>query len=234
MNHLIAIVGPTGVGKTSLAVSLARDLYGEVIGADSRQVYRSMDIGTGKPTLEQRAAATHHLVDVVAPDEPFTLAQYAALARATLEDVWKRGKLPFLVGGTGLYVWALLEGWQVPQVPPNHRLRQELEDRAAHGETGKLFAELAQLDPGSACIVDSRNPRRVIRALEICLALGQPLDRSRRRETPPFSFTILGLTTSRQDLYQRIDARVDDMIKEGWLEEVRGLLDRGYAADLPA
>ncbi len=233
MNHLVAIVGPTAVGKTSLGVSLAHSLGGEIIGADSRQVYRHMDVGTGKPTLEQRRQVRHHLVDVVDPDEPFTLAQYLELAKAALDDIWSRGKLPFLVGGTGLYIWALLEGWEVPRVPPTPALRRGLGARAA-SDDGSLYRELERLDPASAQTIAPRNIRRVIRALEVCLASGQPFASLRCRQQPHFSSIILGLTTSRAELYRRIDERVEDMVKEGWVEEVKGLLARGYSPELPA
>lgn len=234
MRPLVAIVGPTASGKTALALSLASALGGEVVGADSRQVYRYLDIGTGKPTPQQRAQRPHHLVDIVNPDEPFTLARYLGLARDALEDIWSRGRVPLLVGGTGLYVWSLLEGWQVPRVPPDAALRRELEARASQGERESLYQELECLDVVYARSIDPRNVRRVIRALEVCLTTGQPFSQLQHREPPGFSPLILGLTTARDELYGRIDARVDDMIKEGWVDEVRGLLGRGYSSGLPS
>ena len=182
---LVAIVGPTATGKTALAVAIARTLDGEIVGADSRQVYRHMDIGTAKPTPEERSLAPHHLIDVVSLDQEFSLAQYLELAVAVLEDVWSRGKQPLLVGGSGQYVWALLEGWRVPRLPPQQELRRELEERAAREGAGALHGELAQVDPKAAARIDPRNVRRVIRALEVYRRPAAPYPIGRRRARRP-------------------------------------------------
>lgn len=229
-SKLIAIVGPTASGKTSLAIELAGCLDGEIVGADSRQVYRGMDIGTAKPTAEEQIAAWHHLIDVVNPDEPFSLGRWLELAQAALDDIWSRGKQPLLVGGTGQYVWALLEGWRVPRVPPRNGWREEMEARPAT----ELVAELRRVDPEAESFIDARNVRRVIRALEVQQATGKPFSYWRAKEPPGFETLVIGLRLSREELYRRIDERVDTMVKGGLVEEVRGLLDDGYSRDLPA
>jgi tRNA dimethylallyltransferase len=231
---LIAVVGPTATGKTALAVALARALGGEVVGADSRQVYRHMDIGTAKPTAEERAIAPHHLIDVVNPDEQFSLAQYLERASAALADVWSRGRVAFLVGGTGQYVWALLEGWKVPRLPPQRELRRSLEERAAREGAGALHRELVQVDPKAAQSIDHRNVRRVIRALEVYHTTGRPISYWQEKAPPSWETLILGLTCPRDDLYRRIDARVDAMMQAGLVGEVRELLAMGYSPELPS
>lgn len=225
---LIAVVGPTATGKTAVGIALARSLGGEIVGADSRQVYRHMDIGTAKPTAEERSLARHHLIDVVDPDEEFSLAQYLDLAVVALEDVWSRGKQPLLVGGSGQYVWALLEGWKVPRLPPQRELRRELEERAARQGAEALHRELAQVDPRAADRIDPRNVRRVIRALEVHRSTGRPISYWQEKGPPPWQTLILGLTRPRQELYERIDARVDAMMEAGLVDEVSALLARGY------
>jgi tRNA dimethylallyltransferase len=234
MRKLVAVVGPTATGKTDLALHLALAFDGEIIGADSRQVYRGMDLGTAKPTAEQRARVLHWLVDVVDPDEEFGLARYLDLVQAALDDVWSRGRLAFLVGGTGQYVWALLEGWQVPRVGPDWALRRELEERAHREGPQVLHAEVTALDPEGARRLDPRNVRRVVRALEVMRRTGRPLSGCQTRRPPDFSWLALGLDLPSEELYRRIDGRVDAMIGEGFVEEVRGLLARGYRPDLPA
>jgi len=231
---LIAIVGPTATGKTAVGVKLAHALGGEIVSADSRQVYRHMDVGTAKPGAEERARVRHWLVDVVDPDEPFSLGQYLDLAGAALADIWSRGLPAFLVGGSGQYVWALLEGWQVPRVPPDADLRRRLEGRAAHEGPDALHRELAALEPEAALKIDPRNVRRVVRALEVRYRTGQPLSACRTRTPPACDMLILGLDRPRDDLYGRIDDRVEAMMASGLAAEVEGLLARGYDRRLPA
>ncbi|MDO8613262.1 MAG: tRNA (adenosine(37)-N6)-dimethylallyltransferase MiaA [Dehalococcoidia bacterium] len=230
---LIAIVGPTATGKTALAVELARRLDGEIIGADSRQVYRHMDIGTAKPTAGEQAAAPHHLIDVVDPDEPFSLGRWLDLASASggaLEDVWARGRQPLLAGGTGQYVWALLEGWRVPRVPPNPEFRLRMESRAA----AELFESVRRVDPAAAARIGPANRRRLIRALEVYEATGRPISYWQAKEPPGFEATVIGLRLPREELYRRIDERVDGMMQRGLIDETRRLLAMGYARDLPS
>lgn len=231
---LIVIVGPTAVGKTRLAIRLCYEFEGEVISADSRQVYRGMDIGTAKPTSEERQSVTHHLVDVVGPDQVFTLAQYQELAYAAIEDVLARGKVPFLVGGTGQYVRAVVEGWRIPKVPPNESLRKELYREAETKGEEALYARLQRVDPVAAEKIDPRNVRRVVRALEVYLETGEPISELQTKKPPPYRILQIGLTREREQLYRRIDERVDRMIEQGLVGEVKRLVERGYGYDLPA
>ncbi len=229
MIPLIAIVGPTATGKSALALALAQRFGGEIVNADSRQVYRYMDIGTGKPTSEERSLVPHHVVDVVDPDEDFNVALYLQQAEAAIRNIHGRGKLPILAGGTGHYVWALLEGLRIPQVPPDPELRASLDLKAEEeGGQEKLLAELTELDPVAATRLDPRNIRRVIRAIEVSRAVGRPFSEVGTREPPPYKTLVLGLTAPRELLYERIDARVDAMVQQGWADEVEGLLARGY------
>ena len=234
MKSLVAIVGPTAVGKSELAVQLARELDGEIISADSRQVYRYMDVGTAKPTRVQREVAPHHLIDIIYPDEDFNLAIFQELAYTAIRDVQSRGKLPLLVGGSGLYVWAVLEGWSIPRVPPCSEIRQELETRVSSEGIETLYRELQEVDNVAASQIDPRNTRRVIRALEVCRVTGRPFSEFRKKHPPDFNTVILGLTAERATLYHYIDSRVDRMIDNGFIEEVRGLIEWGYSLELPA
>ncbi len=231
---MLAIVGATATGKTALAVRLAKEFGGEIIGADSRQVYRHMDIGTAKPTAEQRAAVPHHLLDIVDPDEPYSLALFLRQARATIADIHDRGHLPLLVGGTGQYVWGLLEGWQVPEVPPAPELRAKLEARASSEGGEALYAELRTVDPQAADRIDPQNVRRVIRALEVYAVSGKTSNSNLRRVAPNWETMLVGLRLDRADLYSRVDRRVDQMLESGWLDEVKVLLGRDYAPELSA
>ncbi len=232
--RLVVIIGPTAVGKTALAVQLAEKFGGEIVGADSRQVYRLMDIGTAKPTAEERARVPHHLVDIVAPDETLTLAQYKQMAMEAIADMHARGPLPFLVGGTGLYLKAVLEGWTIPEVGPNLALRQQLEAEAQTLGHAHLHKILQSADPIAAQKIDPRNTRRVIRALEVCYTTGQPISSRQRKMPPPYRTLQIGLTMPRGQLYRRIDERVDAMMAQGLLDEVKQLLALGYDESVPA
>jgi len=229
---VIAIVGPTAVGKSELALHLAQYFPVEIISADSRQVYRYMDIGTNKPTLAERASVPHHIIDVIEPDEDFSLAMYHQLAIEALKAIQQKGKLPLLVGGSGLYVWSLVEGWKIPQVPPDQKLRRQLEARAEQEDSQSLYRELQDIDHTAAAKINPSNIRRIIRDLEIYHATGQPPSQLQRKEAPTFSVLIIGLTQERSELYRKIDWRVDKMIQRGLVEEVEQLLKKGYSPSL--
>lgn len=231
---VVAIVGPTAVGKTALALALARRLAIEVVSADSRQVYRGMDIGTAKPTPAERAAVPHHLIDVVDPDRPYTVADYRHDALGAIAGIRERGRLPVLVGGTGLYYRAVTAGLQIPPVPPDPAYRAQLESRAAAEGAEALHRELADLNPTAAASIDPRNLRRVIRALEVCHVTGWPFSQQTHAQEPAFHTVAFGLSLERSVLYGRIDQRVDAMMQAGLLAEVERLHAAGYAWDLPS
>ncbi|HHX63466.1 MAG TPA: tRNA (adenosine(37)-N6)-dimethylallyltransferase MiaA [Chloroflexi bacterium] len=231
---VLVIVGPTAVGKTTLAIVVGQQVGGEAVSADSRQIYRYMDIGTAKPTAEEQAALPHHLIDVVDPDERLTLAQYKEMADRAIREIHSRGKLPILVGGTGLYVRAVTEGWTIPEVPPNEALRARLEALAEQTGHEALHDELARVDPSAAKQIDARNVRRVIRALEVYHETGHPISQLQAKSPPDYDLLRVGLTMPRPRLYARIDERIHHMIERGLVDEVRSLLARGYDADLAA
>lgn len=231
---LIAKVGPTGVGKTRLGVALGRELGGEIISADSRQIYQGMDIGTDKPSEQERELVPHHLIDIRVPDQEFTLAQYQERAYRAIEDILARKKLPFLVGGTGLYIRAVLEGFLIPRVRPNSRLRRELLQQAERDGAQALHARLREVDPEAAANIDPHNVRRVIRALEVYHELKEPISHLQKRQRPPYLTLKIGLTMQREELYRRIDHRVDSMVGRGLLGEAQALVAKGYGYDLPA
>jgi tRNA dimethylallyltransferase len=231
--RLIVVAGQTATGKTEAAAEVARALGGEVIGADAYQVYRGMDVGTAKPAPEVRALVRHHLVDVLDPSQEMTLALYLDMARAALEDVWARWKTPVVCGGTGQYVWALVEGWQVPRVPPDQGLRAELEAFAAEHGPEALHQRLSEADPGAAARLDYRNVRRVVRALEVIEREGRPLSACRTRSPLDARVLFLCLSCERGELHRRIDARVTSMYAAGLVEEVRELRRQGFGESRP-
>jgi tRNA dimethylallyltransferase len=234
MKRLVAIVGPTGVGKSRLALHLASLLHGEIVNADSRQVYRYLDIGTAKPSPEEIGQVPHHLFDIINPDEDFSLAQYQELAYNAIDDIQKRKKVPFVVGGSGLYVRAILEGWQIPKVLPDPKFRYNVEKRASRSGIDELYQELVRVDPKAAQKIDRHNIRRVIRALEVHAKTKKTFSQLRYKEAPAFDSFIIGLTTDRTDLYRMVDKRVDEMMERGFVDEVENLLKMGYDLNLPA
>jgi len=234
MKCLVAVIGPTAVGKSQLALCLAQNFNGEIVNADSRQVYRYMDIGTAKPSRAELSLIRHHLIDLINPDESFSLAIYQKLAFEAIEDIQQRHKLPLLVGGSGLYVWSVIEGWKIPPVAPNAELRHSLEMRAKEEGGYALYQELQKVDPVAATNIMPTNLRRIIRALEICQVTGQPVSQLFQKQAPPYPVLIIGLTMQRDNLYRRIDSRVDEMIKQGLVDEVRHLMTKGCSLDLPS
>ncbi len=231
---VVAIVGPTAVGKTALSLEIAKLLPAEIVSVDSRQVYRQMNIGTAKPTLEEQSRAPHHLIDIAEPADDFSLAAYLERAHFAIQDIRNRGRLPLLVGGTGQYLWALLEDWRVPSVAPDRRFREDMEALAAEQGYEALYDRLKELDPESAAAIDPRNLRRVIRALEVHHQTGIPFSKMRSRGEGRYRSLVIGLTLPRDELYRRIDQRVDRMMEAGWLDEVRRLLERGVTAERPS
>ncbi|MEA3341040.1 MAG: tRNA (adenosine(37)-N6)-dimethylallyltransferase MiaA [Chloroflexota bacterium] len=231
---LLIILGPTAVGKTALSLHLTEALDGEIISADSRLFYQGMDIGTAKPTPEERARAPHHLIDIAAPDETVGLAEFQEQAYAAIDDVHARGRLPLLVGGTGQYVRAVVEGWRIPRVPPHPDLRAELEAQAEREGTDALHDRLARLDPVAARRIHPHNVRRVVRALEVCTVTGRPISEQQGKRPPPYRILQIGLTMERDALYARADRRTEAMMDAGLEGEVRRLVEAGYGWGLPA
>jgi tRNA dimethylallyltransferase len=235
VGRVLALVGPTAAGKTALALALAEVLPIEVVSADSRTVYRWMDIGTAKPTPDERRRVAHHLLDVVDPDQAYSLATYQQQAREAIERIQARGRVPVLVGGAGLYVSAACEGLRLPDVPPDARYRAELEARAREEGWQALQRQLAEVDPTSAARIEARNVRRVIRALEVFRATGRPFsDWHVPDPSNAVNSVLVGLRLERTELDARIDARIDAWLAAGFVDEVEGLLARGYAPELPS
>jgi tRNA dimethylallyltransferase len=230
---LVVIVGPTGVGKTELSIQLALRLNGEIVSADSRLFYRGMDIGTAKPGLEERALVAHHLIDVADPDQVWSLAMFQEAATQAIQAIHTSGNLPFLVGGTGQYFRAIVDGWALPKVKPDPKLRSAIEHWAEEITPHGLHNRLQILDPSSAEQIDARNLRRTIRALEVIFTSGKRFSEQRRQQKNVYHTFTLGLIRPRDDLYKRIDIRIEKMIEAGLVSEVQTLLNRGYAADLP-
>jgi tRNA dimethylallyltransferase len=231
---LIAVVGPTAVGKTSLSLALATHVGGEIISADSRQIYRHLTIGTAKPTPDEMRQVPHHLIDIIDPDVWMTLGEYQARAYAAIENVLASGRVPLLVGGTGQYVRAVVEGWGIPAVAPQPDLRADLEKFAEERGPRALHERLKAVDPAAAEAIDQRNVRRVVRALEVYLVTGEPISALQERHPPPYRILQIGLTRPRPILYARADARIERMIEAGFVDEVKGLLAMGYDWALPS
>ncbi|MDQ3854762.1 MAG: tRNA (adenosine(37)-N6)-dimethylallyltransferase MiaA [Chloroflexota bacterium] len=228
------ILGPTASGKTALALELTERLGGEIVSLDSRQVYCLMDIGTAKPTAQERARAPHHGLDVVFPNETWTLAQHQQLTYSAIAAVRSRGKLPILVVGTGQYLRAVLEGWTVPAVPPQPELRAGLHREAEADGVEALHARLAMVDPAAARRIMSTDLRRIVRALEVFEVTGRPISEQQRSTPPPYEPLLIGLTMRRETLYRRADERAKSMVERGLIAEIEDLLNRGYDWSLPA
>lgn len=231
---LIVIIGPTAVGKTELAIRLAEALDGEIISVDSRLFYRGMDIGTAKPSAAEMRRVPHHLIDVCNPDETWSLAVFQRAAQEAISGVHARGRLPLLVGGTGQYVRAVIEGWQVPAQQPDPRLRQALERWAEEIGPAEIHRRLALVDPAAAARILPGNVRRTIRALEVIFDTGKRFEEQRTKAGSPYSLLMLGLRRPRSEIYARVDERIEAMLRDGFLDEVRGLLAKGYSSDLPS
>jgi tRNA dimethylallyltransferase len=231
---LIVILGPTAVGKTEISIELAERLDGEIISADSRLFYRGMDIGTAKPSPVEQLQVPHHLIDVVDPNESWSLATFQQAAYKVIDDIHHRGRLPFLVGGTGQYVKAVIEGWDIPEVEPNPGLRAALVKWAEQVSPLGLHDRLKELDPDAAGRIDPPNLRRTVRALEVILHTGRLFSSQHGKMDARYKTLLLGINRPRPALYERIDARIQTMLDSGLVGEVRSLLAAGYSPDLPA
>jgi tRNA dimethylallyltransferase len=229
---LIVIVGPTAVGKTELSVRLAKKLDGEIVSADSRLFYRGMNIGTAKPTQVEMDDVPHHLINIAEPDDEWSLARYLPRAQHIINDIQTRGNIPFLVGGTGQYVQAIVKGWDLPKIKPDPRLRQILSEWAAEVGTNGIRSRLEVLDPDAAANIDGPNLRRMVRALEVILSSGKKFSSQKNKKGSSFRILQIGLIRPREGLYQRIDLRIDRMIEEGLIQEVQSLLEAGYSGQL--
>ena len=229
---LLLIVGPTASGKSAFAIQVAQALNAEIVSADSRYLYRELEIGVAKPSSLELAAAPHHLINVASLEDPWNLGLYKQSATRVIDEIHQRSGLPILVGGTGQYVRAILQNWQVPSHGPVDQLREDLETIGNRIGFDKLYEMLSAIDPQAAANIDYRNHRRTIRALEVILSTGKKFSDLRDKEPPPYSTLILGLKLPREILYARIDQRIDDMIAQGLVGEVQGLLDSGFGPTL--
>ena len=224
MKRVIILLGPTGVGKTGASILLARVLNTEIISADSMQIYRGMDIGTAKPSQEERSAVQHHMIDIVDPTEPFSAGQYISAITPIIEDLHSKGKMPLIVGGTGLYIKAVTRGiFSGPSA--DWDLREELLS-LEEAEHGSLYAYLLKIDPDAAARIDCNDTRRIVRALEVCLKSEDKMSALQERLTKPlpYDFIRIGLTRERKELYKMIESRIDRMLSDGLIEEVRELI----------
>lgn len=233
---VLAVVGPTATGKTEVGILLAERLDGEIISADCMAVYQGMDIGTAKPSPAQRGRVRFHLIDVCRPDEPFSVAKFQQMALEAIEQIRQRGKLPLVVGGTGLYVKALLDGFQIPPTAADEALRRALWQEVKQKGSKALHEQLQKVDPQAASRIHPNDAVRIIRALEVYFVTGKPISEWQGRQPPPQVGRTrrFGLILPRDLLYRRINERVEQMIAQGWLDEVRRLIEAGYDPALPA
>jgi tRNA dimethylallyltransferase len=234
LDALLVIVGPTGVGKTEIAVNLVQVIKGEIISVDSRQVYKQMNIGTAKPSADLLMETPHHLIDIVFPDEVFNVADFKSRAEAIIQRLQTQDKLPILVGGSGLYIKAVIDGLFVGP-GTDWSLRERLKEREKTEGEGALYRELEQIDQVTASRLHPRDQRRIIRALEVYYLSGRTISSYQKQSPRPLAKTvIIGLKRERQSLYRSIELRVDEMVKKGLIEEVKSLLAKGYTQDLPS
>lgn len=231
MDSVIVILGPTASGKTSLSVNLAKQINGEIISADSMQVYKYMDIGTAKPNMEEREGITHYLMDEVLPDEEFSVATYKELALNYIQLILKKGKIPIIVGGTGLYINSLIYNIDFTETVSDWNLREELTKVAEEKGNAFLHDQLKEIDPDAALRIHENDTKRIIRAIEVFKCTGETITKHQslsRQIPPPYNFILLGLEMNRDRLYERINQRVDAMFTDGLVNEVEKLMELGY------
>ena len=226
------MIGTTATGKTSLGIELCSRFDGEVINADSRLFYRGMDIGTAKPTVSERRGIRHHLVDILGPQDSYGLSDFLRDANRAVEDVAMRGKLPVVVGGSGQYIWGLLEGWEVPSIPPDQELREELESILGEQGIEALQRRLRETGASNLEKVEVLNPRRLIRAIERAIATGDAMGGAGKSEVPPFEALVIGLSADREVLHERVERRVSQMLEAGWVDEVLALVQSGVKREM--
>ena len=231
---MIAVVGATATGKTSLGIALATHFNGEVVNADSRLFYRGMNIGTAKPSPGERRDVPHHLVDILDPQVSYSLSEFLKTAAEAIADINLRGKIPVVVGGSGQYIWGLLEGWRVPEIPPNPALREELQIQLESEGIESLQDRLWKSGAIGIERVETLNPRRLIRAIERAVATGDAMGGASKSVSPPYDALVIGLKASRVVLHARVESRIDRMLSAGWLEEVRELRQRGVDREMPS
>ncbi|MBE0687570.1 MAG: tRNA (adenosine(37)-N6)-dimethylallyltransferase MiaA [Anaerolineaceae bacterium] len=231
---VIFIVGPTASGKTNLSIKLADILNTEIISADSKYFYRKMDIGTAKPDVSEMANIKHHMVDIADPDETISVAIYKQKVTDIIANMHRQLKVPIVVGGTGQYIHAILHNWAMPELKSDQQLREVLENYAERFGKIKLYEFLQKVDPEAAKIIDFRNLRRTIRAVEVILKTGQRFSEQRKKKASIYNQKIIGIRWDRATLYQRIDHRIEKMIENGLIQEVRKLLDLGCSSDIPS
>ena len=231
---LIIIIGPTAVGKTEVSIKLAEDLNGEIISADSRLFYRGMNIGTAKPSSAEQNRVRHFLINVADIDEIWNLAVFQGAVYRIADEIRAKGKVPFMVGGTGQYVRAIIEGWCIPAQKPNLELREKLQLWGCAIGSETLYEKLQILDPVAAKNIEPRNMRRIIRALEVIFSTGRLFSAQRKRKPIDFQYKLIGLLRNRRELYQLIDKRIESMFKAGFLEEVQAILNSGFERNLPS
>ena len=231
---VVAIVGATATGKTKLGVNLALRFGGEIVNADSRLLYRGMDVGTAKPSINERRGIAHHLIDTLDPRDNYSLSDFLQSATSAIAGIHRRGKIPIVVGGSGQYIWGLLEGWEVPKIPPDEGLRHELEKQLESDGIESLQDRLRSTGARGIDRVEMLNPRRLIRAIERAVATGDAMGAAGKSSEPPFDTLVIGLTAPREVLHVRVTTRVDDMLEAGWLDEVKALRSRGVSREMPS
>lgn len=229
---LIVVVGPTAVGKTTIAIDLAERLSGEIISADSQLFYRGLNIGTAKPTIEEMRGIPHHLIDVTDLQHTWSIKIFKSSVYRLLREITNRGHLPILVGGTGQYIRGVIENWTIPEFANDEKLRQAITNWGKIIGNQELHQKLAVLDPPAAGFIDFRNVRRTVRAMEVIFRTGYPFSKQRSNQETPFDLIMIGINRSREELYKRVDERIKIMLQNGFIDEVKQLMEQGLEYDI--